>query len=303
MNDEPDSSPREPPPGSATGAVSRTTTFWRKIKGGGIPALLEVAKVLAAVGVIAGAVIWAKTHGELIGESVQDRFDSWIADAVIREIAEDNKDDQEDKSDSKTKLKKTIIKLIIKELNEQTTKMPEEIKTQTKELFKVALKSKIGPMVAGRFTLGSTNLSEKIDVFWRDGHSTKLAVYLENLAAGDCILVRPPSKSNYPIKKAGLYEDVDIAKLLMYQPDLVLPSGVDAATVRTSVKKTELQPHKGILNDVYQFEFLLATVDKTGDNCEPKKKSNEISNEVVVEYFMATAPLVNVPWGNKKESK
>ncbi len=61
------------------------------------------------------------------------------------------------------------------------------------------------------------------------------------------------------------------------------PSGIPANVFKLN---------KGMLEAVHQLIFILGTKDNTGKDCKSPRESK--SGSVEVEYFMATAPLVDV---------
>ncbi len=157
--------------------------LWSWVIGLFVPAIIGIAAFVAA---LAGIFEYFPP----IGNFARVHFDSLIAGAVKREIATEN-----------SELKETITKLIIAELNKESGEIPQRIERQASELFVSKLKTKIGPMVVGRFTVDSTNPEWKVDVFWTKDHSTRLWVYLEKLDNDDCILIQPPKTASGHLEK------------------------------------------------------------------------------------------------------
>jgi hypothetical protein len=252
------------PLASAAGAWTRLSLLYKII--------ISFAGLITAGGVIFSALLLAI---------------NWEAKGIVEPIAKADVEQEMKKYEDKVRenLKTQIINEILKGDN-----LREEITHR----FELSLAKKIGPMVEGRFILNSAKSDSAVDVFWREGHQTKLWVYVERFDNGDCILIQPPSKIKYPITKPGQYGPVDVGDLLRVQQDSLAPSGLQNSTVTT------FKLNKGILDNVYQLTFGLGTVDKTGKDCESPRKST--LGSVEVEYFMATSPLVPVTWEDKKDT-
>jgi hypothetical protein len=273
MDDEANSAREAPSPATPRSSTMRQK-IWAKIEDHLITSAIGlVGLVLAGL----GATAWLTGELNRIIHLPGALVDKAIITTIEHELAKPN-----------SELKETITKLIIDELSEKSSKIPQKIQEQAKELFNEALKSKIGPMAAGRFTLDRAKREEKVDVYWKEGHSAWLWVYLEALSNADCILIQPPTITARPrhVVKRGLTKSINIARMLAVQSGSQSASGQehDGDTVGTN---------KGIFDNVHQLTFRMGTKDTTGLKCNSEIKND--SGRVDVEYFMATAPLVNVP--------
>jgi len=260
------------PLASAAGAWTRLSLFHKIITG--------LGGAITAVGVIFTALYFVI---------------NWWTNRFVEPVAK-NAAQQEI-----TRLKGEIKSEIITELLEGD-KLQAKIKMQANALFESSLKQKIGPMVEGRFTLDSAKSEEKADVYWKEGHSAWLWVYLEELNNGACILIQPPTITTRPkhITKPGLKKSINLAKLLAVQSGSQSVSGQehDGDTVETN---------KGIFDNVHQLTFRLGTKDikdTSGTKCTPElKNASGPVGPVKVEYFIATVPLITVPQIDEGESQ
>jgi hypothetical protein len=112
--------------------------------------IITIVTTAAGVVTAAGA-LWAFGNKitDPIANSLKNSFNSWIISAIQQEIT---KSDSDLMKDIKHQISTTIVDS--------------------------ALKHKLGPLYAERFTLESANPHHIVELFWRPSYSTKLWVKL-----------------------------------------------------------------------------------------------------------------------------
>lgn len=163
------------------------------------------------------------------------------------------------------------------------------------ELKEYSVKYKLGPVVAGRFSLDIAHPEWKVDVFWREGYSTWLWVK-PGIMENECIRI-VSRNSTISVLEPGPSKAIHIAKMLTVNPGALAASGVDASEIIA-------EQHKGIFDDIHQLTFLLGKKDNVDlRKCRRLEKSDAALRPVEVEYFMATSPLVTAPLADEVETK